>query len=83
MLHILLDSSLCSESLPEEDPETQAVLMKHILEMLMEIENLTPAEKASVQENIANLDPHSLGASAQHGQQRYASTLRQSHRNHD
>ena len=56
--------------------------MKHILEMLMEIENLTPAEKALVQENIANLDPQPPGASVQPGQQRYVLMLQQLHRNH-
>ncbi|KAF8265263.1 hypothetical protein EI94DRAFT_1702623 [Lactarius quietus] len=42
------------ESLPDEDPETQAVLMRHVLKVLMEIEQLTPTERASVQHNLAD-----------------------------
>ncbi|KAN0139135.1 hypothetical protein V8E53_003024 [Lactarius tabidus] len=42
--------------------------MGRVLEMLMEIENLTPSEAAAVQDNIADLQSHS-GAFAQPGQQ--------------
>ena len=62
--------------------------MKHILEMLMEIENLTPAEKALVQENIANLDPQPPGASVQsallghHQAEGYGVEVQPCHLNH-
>jgi hypothetical protein len=63
--------SLHSESLPDEDPDTQAILVKRVLEILMEIKNLTPAEKVSVQDNIAGLHSHTLATFTQPGQQRY------------
>ena len=63
--------SLCSESLPDKDPETQSILMKRVLEMLMEIENLTLVERASVQDNIAGLHSHTLATFAEPCKQRY------------
>jgi hypothetical protein len=62
--------TLHSELLPDEDPETQAILVKRVLEILMEIENLTPAEKTSVQDNITGLHSHALATFVQPGQQR-------------
>jgi hypothetical protein len=49
--------------------------MRRVLEILMEIENLTPAERASVQGNISGLHPHTVEAFVQPGQQRYASAF--------
>ena len=46
--------------------------MKRVLEMLMEMENLTPAERTSIQENIADIHSHTVGTIPQTGQQRYA-----------
>lgn len=62
--------SLHRESLPEEDSETQAILMKHVLEILLEIENLTPTDRASVQGNLAGLHSHTAGIFTQPGQPR-------------
>jgi hypothetical protein len=61
------------ESLPEEDPETQAILMRRVLGILMEVEHLTPTERVSVQDNLADLRSHTVGTFTQPGQQRYAS----------
>lgn len=60
--------SLLRESLPKEDSETQAILMKHILEILLEIENLTPTDRASIQGNLAGLHSHTAGIFTQPGQ---------------
>jgi hypothetical protein len=66
--------SIHSESLPDEDADTQAILMKRVLEMLMGIENLTPVERASIQDNITTLHSHTLATSTpEHGQPRYVS----------
>ena len=46
--------------------------MKHVLEILMEMENLTSAERTSIQENIANIHSHTVETIPQTGQQRYA-----------
>jgi hypothetical protein len=66
---------LYRESLPEEDPETQAVLMRRVLEIIMEVECLTPTERVSVQDNLAGLhsSSHTVGTFTQPGQQRYTS----------
>ena len=61
----------CRESLPGEDPETQATLMGRVLEILLEIESLTPTERVSIQENLGGLRPHTEGNFTQSGQQRY------------
>jgi hypothetical protein len=61
------------ESLPDEDPETQAVLMKHVLGLLLEIEGLTLEERASAQDNLAGLQSHGVvGTLTQRSQPRYA-----------
>jgi hypothetical protein len=67
--------SICSESLPDEDPDTQAVLMKHVLEMLMGIGNLTPVERASVQDNITALQSHTLATCMEPDQWGYVSVF--------
>ena len=63
--------SLCREALPGEDPETQATLMGRVLDILLEIENLTPTQRVSIQENLGGLRPHT-DETSQPGQQRYA-----------
>jgi hypothetical protein len=68
-----------SESLPDKDPDTQAILMGRVLEILMEIEQITPTERASIQDNLAGLRSHHLGlgtstsTQSASGQQRYVS----------
>ncbi|KAH9163569.1 hypothetical protein EDB89DRAFT_2078646 [Lactarius sanguifluus] len=56
------------ESLPDEDPEMQAVLMQRVLEIVMEVENLTATEKAQVQDNLTSICPHTLGPFTQSSQ---------------
>ncbi|KAI9434879.1 hypothetical protein H4582DRAFT_2130928 [Lactarius indigo] len=51
------------ESLPDGDPNMQAELMQRVLEILMEVENLTPAEHTLVQDNLTNIGSHSIGSS--------------------
>ncbi|KAH9016983.1 hypothetical protein EDB85DRAFT_2155512 [Lactarius pseudohatsudake] len=51
------------ESLPDEDPNTQAVLMQRVLEILMEVESLTPTEQVRVQDNLTNIGSHTMGSS--------------------
>ncbi|KAH8977094.1 hypothetical protein EDB92DRAFT_2002633 [Lactarius akahatsu] len=51
------------ESLPDEDPNTQAVLMQRVLEILMEVEHLTPTEQVLVQDNLTNIGSHNMGSS--------------------
>jgi hypothetical protein len=49
--------------------------MRRVLEILMEVERLTPTERVSVQDNLAGLHSHttaSVGTFTQPGQQRYA-----------
>ena len=43
----------------------------------MEIENLTPTERASAQDNLAGLHSHTVGTFTQPGQQRYAFLFQQ------
>jgi hypothetical protein len=61
-----------SESLPDEDPEAQAVLMQRVLEIIMEVENLTANEKALVQDNLTTICPesHTTGSFTQSSQPR-------------
>ena len=54
-----------SESLPDDDPETQAILMQHVLEVLMEVESLTPTEKAMVQDNLTNICSNTMGSESE------------------
>lgn len=63
----------CSESLPDEDPETQAVLLQRVLEILIEVENLTPAEKTLVQNNLTSITIGSF-VGTESGQPWYAFT---------
>ncbi|KAH9018585.1 hypothetical protein EDB85DRAFT_2154357 [Lactarius pseudohatsudake] len=53
------------DSLPDEDPNTKAVLMQRVLEILMEVENLTLTEQVSVQDNLMNIGLHTTGISGQ------------------
>jgi hypothetical protein len=55
--------------------------MKRVLEMLMGIENLTPVERASVQDNITTLHSDTLASFTEPGQQRYVSFFWQQHKN--
>jgi hypothetical protein len=67
-----------SESLPDEDPETQAVLVQRVLEIIMEVENLTVTEKAVVQGNLTSIRSHTTtGSFAQSSQLRYVSLCSQ------
>ena len=49
--------------------------MKRILEILMEIETLTPMERGSVQANLSDLRSHTVGMFTQPGQLRYSFLL--------
>ncbi|KAH9015478.1 hypothetical protein EDB84DRAFT_1679909 [Lactarius hengduanensis] len=53
------------ESLPDEDPEMQAALMQRVLEIVMEVENLTATEKALVQDNLTSITPGPFTQSSQ------------------
>ena len=39
--------------MPDEDPETQRALMEQVMEILLEVENLTESERAQVQDGLA------------------------------
>ncbi|KAI9443778.1 hypothetical protein H4582DRAFT_2053569 [Lactarius indigo] len=46
-----------------ETPTCKLKLMQRVLEILMEVENLTPAEHTLVQDNLTNIGSHSIGSS--------------------
>lgn len=60
------------ELLPDEDPETQAVLMRCVLEILMQVEHLTSTQRDSVKDNLVGLPSHPTGTITQPVKQRYA-----------
>ena len=66
------------DSLPDEDPETQATLLRRMLEILANIETLTLTEKTSVQANLTTLSSHSTSSSSTlvSNQPRYTSHLK-------
>src|SRR5712672_64017 len=74
-------------SLPDEDPESQRSLMEHVLQIMLEIENLTPSQKVHIHNDLETLRSNDR---SQPAQSRYAyrfpsiaATCSQQHSSHD
>jgi hypothetical protein len=52
-----------SDALPEEDQETQRALMERVLEILLEVENLTANQRAHVQDGLVSIRSDATGTS--------------------
>lgn len=64
-----------SDSLPEEDQETQRALMERVLEILLEVETLTLSERSRVQDGLTSIRSGIAGASTQGKQIGYGCCL--------
>ena len=45
----------CSASLPDDDKEMQCELMERVLQTLLEVEKLSPKQKAQVQDGLVSI----------------------------